>query len=161
MLTTAEQEQFVNLLDSSPILRDSIETLLNRKLTTLTFGQKVIAVHEFLEQGHSAAAVAQAARAIRDIQNLAQQTRGELSTQDRLALLESQLTITKEQLADQQLRSKELRKQLTNNRADVARAVNSGERTPVSRSHTATRTHPATATHPAPTATRGRPRKTA
>lgn len=128
MLTVDEQKSFVLLLDTSPGLSEAIETLLNKKLTSMTFGEKVTAVANFLEMGHATAAVAQAAKAVNDLRNLASQARGDVSLSDKLALLETRLEDRDAALAqardrEQQLSSKitELIDQITNLQAQPAR----------------------------------------
>lgn len=91
MLTLDEQKHFVHLLDQSPGLQTSIEALFNCDLSVMTYQEKVAAVHAFLEQGHSVAAIAQAAKALNDLRNLASSARGEVSLADRVRLLQTQL----------------------------------------------------------------------
>lgn len=113
MLTVQEQQQFINLLDQSPGLQDSIEALLNCKLEVMTYQQKVAAVHEFLEVGHATAAIAQAAKAMNDLRNLAGQARGDVSLSDRVRMLEAQVQNKEEQLASAKDREHQLSVQIT------------------------------------------------
>jgi uncharacterized coiled-coil protein SlyX len=100
MLTVAEQEQFVRLLDNSTAeFRQSVETIMGVKLDGLTFGERLSAISNYLEQGRNAAALAQAGRAVRDVERLAQETRGEIALSDKLAIAEARIEQLSEQLA--------------------------------------------------------------
>lgn len=99
MLNTEEQKALVATLANDPGLQADIETLTHKKFDSLNFGERLIALSTYQEMGHAAATIAQAARAQRDLHNLAQDARGEVSLADRVALLETQLANKDEQLA--------------------------------------------------------------
>lgn len=135
MLTTDEQTQFVHLLDKDAALRDAVETLSGQPLEKMKFGAKVTAITTFLEGGRSAAAVAGAARARRDLLNLASEARGDVALSDKLEMSQSENDMLKEKLVEAERATKVARDQATKAAADVAatkayfeaRAVNSGE----------------------------------
>jgi len=58
-----EQERLVRLLNTDPELQAAIETLVGKKLHELTFGEQVLALMDFTENGRTLAAVNIAARA--------------------------------------------------------------------------------------------------
>jgi hypothetical protein len=128
MLTTDEQERFVRLLDTNPVLADAVETLMGRKLASMKFGEKVTAVHEYLEAGHASAAVAAAARTMHDIKNLASDIRGDVSLADRVATMEVEADVLHEKLVRESDKAAALQRELMELKAESARAVNSGER---------------------------------
>lgn len=128
MLTTDEQESLVRSLEKNPHLAASVETLVGRKLDGMKFGEKLIAVVEFMELGRSLTPLNAAARAMKDLGNLAADQRGEVALADRVTLLEAQIVQAKEMLADALRQRDALRAELTAIKAEPARAVNSGER---------------------------------
>jgi len=72
MLSAAEQEAFVSLIDNaSEEYRQSIQDLLNINLNELNFQQKLKALTDYLEFGANSATLAAAARSVRDVERLA------------------------------------------------------------------------------------------
>lgn len=128
MLTTDEQEQLVRLLDRNPELARNVETLIGRKLDGMKFGEKLTSVVEYMELGRSLTPLNAAARAVKDLGNLASDQRGEVALADRVATLETQNDLLREQLGAANERAANLTKELTAYKAEPARAVNSGER---------------------------------
>lgn len=128
MLTTEEQEQLVRLLDGNPAMARNVETLIGRKLDSMKFGEKLQAVTDYMELGRSLTPLNAAARAVKDLGLLAADQRGEVSLADRVATLETQNQLLREQLAAATERATDAITELTALKAESARAVHSGER---------------------------------
>lgn len=136
-LTKAEQEDFVRLLDEDPALRDTLSTITGRELDSLTFGEKLAALHRLQESGRALQVVSAAARARRDAENIAHEIRGDVALSDEVADLKRRLDERDAELlvageraaaAEQQLQAQ--RATAVSRRARSAQAVNSGEKVP-------------------------------
>jgi hypothetical protein len=79
-----EQARLIRLLQTDGELRAAIETLMGRKLSDMTFGEQVLAVMEYDENGRTLAALNQAARARGETFNLAAARNGDSYLNDQL-----------------------------------------------------------------------------
>ncbi len=99
MLTVAEQEGLIRQIETNADLRGKVETLLGRSIDTMTFGEKLQAISDYMELGRSLQPFNQSARAQRDLANLAADHRGETSLADKVATLEAKNDALVQELA--------------------------------------------------------------
>lgn len=120
MLTVDEQRAFVTSVNKDPALRRDIETLLDIKWAPLKFGQKLLAIGQYMETGRALTAMVGASRARKDVANAAAELRGEIAAVDRLSLVEEENRLLREQTQQLNEQIAQLRRQLTARQAKAA-----------------------------------------
>lgn len=103
VLTKTEQEALVRAIDASDERIGSIELALEMRpgdWKDLTFGEKVIKIHEMQELGYALGSIAGALRGERDFEREVLHKRGNGSLEDRVAMLENQNQMLIERLAE-------------------------------------------------------------
>ena len=88
LLTAADQDEYVRMIDTaSAEYKAAIEAVLGIKLDALSYGEKVTAYANFLKFGRASAALAAAAKSVRDVIAVADETKTNQSLAQQVAEL--------------------------------------------------------------------------
>lgn len=121
-----EQESYVATVDADPVLQAHVESIIGRKWSSLTFGEKTQTFDAKLLRGRFAAAISAANRAERDLADEAALNREGVVLADKVLAQEQTIAHLRDEIDRLHADNDSLRQRLAAATAAPAMAVHSG-----------------------------------